>query len=521
MPRVRVNNRTVDVEVGVPLDIAIRKAGFKGIYRSVKNGRLRGIMDDSYPYPQYSSVRVEGRGNVNPLNYTVNGDITVSLDLKPSLGSLLSGAVPFFGAGFQNSLPLRSGVGWRVAKKAILSSANLMRHDSSSWGNPNIKRRSTQVLIVGGGPAGIGVAQILAGKGVDFLLVDPHDQLGGRVRYALGVPKLRGRFDAGLTGNMEDVLKTRFLGVFTGVYEEKVGVLLGKDQLVQVEFEKLVYANGSKCSPPLFAGNDTPGVVSIDYALKLNHYDCLDGPTVFYIEDAWGLEVYHALKDKVDTILVTPSDVQGKEADHITRVKGTSRGLKVKLNNGRTVGASYVVYSTLRQPNMELPVQAGYTYTMRGTHGKFVYENPVGGPPPLNGNVVLAGSVTGLYELNQAYAHGKAIGYSLVGDEDSISKIEVQPSPIMALNNRFVDPDAYVCFCEDVKVKDFELSLRKGFSASEKAKRFTGWGTGVCQGKLCLVNGLRLLGDKPYTQRLPTQPTPLGWLAKLGGPSGD
>jgi len=65
-------------------------------------------------------------------------------------------------------------------------------------------------------------------------------------------------------------------------------------------------------------------------------------------------------------------------------------------------------------------------------------------------------------------------------------------------------------------VSDLFKALKTGFSTPEKAKRFTGWGTGACQGKLCVYNGLFVLCREgkcfPYTQRLPVEPLPFGAL---------
>jgi uncharacterized protein with NAD-binding domain and iron-sulfur cluster len=42
--------------------------------------------------------------------------------------------------------------------------------------------KQTQVIIVGGGVAGISCARILQKRGIDFLLIECSDSLGGRVR---------------------------------------------------------------------------------------------------------------------------------------------------------------------------------------------------------------------------------------------------------------------------------------------------------------------------------------------------
>jgi bacterioferritin-associated ferredoxin len=72
-----------------------------------------------------------------------------------------------------------------------------------------------------------------------------------------------------------------------------------------------------------------------------------------------------------------------------------------------------------------------------------------------------------------------------------------------------------VCRCEDVTLADLEHSVARGFKDLEEVKRFTGFGTGPCQGKECLrvvaVELQRLTGQTPapFTVRPPIVPTPL------------
>lgn len=512
MPTVRVNGRSVIVTSGTPLDVAIRKAGYWGLFRSVKYGRLRDIMDSSHIYPQYTCVEVKGWGLVNPLDFHVDGDLEATLHTQASVGSTLSGKIPLFGVGFQNMRPIRSGVGWRLARRLILSSANLPKHTAMPPATKaEVKNIKTGVLIVGAGPAGLGLASVLSERGSEFMIVDQHGSPGGRLRFAVHIEPLKEvlgvPFDS--LGKLGDHI-TR--GSFLGLYEEEVGLVASGNTIIRAEFEKLVFATGSRCPPPLFAGNDTPGVISVDYALRLYHYDLLEPPIVFYVEDEWGRMVYEALSRKLESTLVSPRPLDGRAASHILGVKRAGGELNVTLEGGRRIRAKLVVYSTVRQPSLELPAQAGFNYTLSGE--KLVCVESLEERWASKGAVWVAGSATGLYELSDAYNHGRALGWLLLGEKGLAEKLAPQPVKPQGENGLDgVRPDAFICFCEDVKVSDF---AHTGNMGAEKTKRATGWGTGVCQGKLCLANGLRLLNDTPYTQRLPVQPTPLALLAALG-----
>ncbi|MBL9014365.1 MAG: (2Fe-2S)-binding protein [Myxococcales bacterium] len=83
-----------------------------------------------------------------------------------------------------------------------------------------------------------------------------------------------------------------------------------------------------------------------------------------------------------------------------------------------------------------------------------------------------------------------------------------------------------LCRCEDVTLSDLEHSVSRGYRDIEEVKRYTGFGTGPCQGKECLaVVALQLAritqqhpsAIPPFTSRPPLAPTPLKLLAKDPG----
>ncbi len=79
-----------------------------------------------------------------------------------------------------------------------------------------------------------------------------------------------------------------------------------------------------------------------------------------------------------------------------------------------------------------------------------------------------------------------------------------------------------LCRCEDVTLDEVEEAIAKGHRDIESVKRYTGFGTGWCQGKQCVNLCARVLAAKtgetprlPFTARPPLHPTPLGALASL------
>ena len=78
-----------------------------------------------------------------------------------------------------------------------------------------------------------------------------------------------------------------------------------------------------------------------------------------------------------------------------------------------------------------------------------------------------------------------------------------------------------VCRCEDVTLHELDDAMARGYRDIESVKRYTGFGTGWCQGKWCLALCARLLvahgGDagQGITPRPPYHPTSLADLAGL------
>jgi len=85
-----------------------------------------------------------------------------------------------------------------------------------------------------------------------------------------------------------------------------------------------------------------------------------------------------------------------------------------------------------------------------------------------------------------------------------------------------------MCRCEDVTYAEYRAAFAEGFTELESLKRYTGVGTGFCQGKGCLVEAALelsvLRGVPPGEIRLtnirpPVEPVTFADLAALEPPS--
>lgn len=83
-------------------------------------------------------------------------------------------------------------------------------------------------------------------------------------------------------------------------------------------------------------------------------------------------------------------------------------------------------------------------------------------------------------------------------------------------------PKCMVCTCEDVNDVELRDAIARGCRDLESLKRYTGFGTGPCQGKTCVTLARRILAQETgakeadlgaITFRPPVQPVPLRFLA--------
>ena len=82
----------------------------------------------------------------------------------------------------------------------------------------------------------------------------------------------------------------------------------------------------------------------------------------------------------------------------------------------------------------------------------------------------------------------------------------------------------FICRCEDVTLAEIDHAVERGLTTIEELKRYTGLGTGPCQGKECMCTlaailvgrGLAKFGEvQPFTSRPPAEPVTFGVLAAL------
>jgi sarcosine oxidase subunit alpha len=151
----------------------------------------------------------------------------------------------------------------------------------------------TQLLVVGGGPAGLAAASTAASLGIEVLLVDEGQAIGGQLvkqthkffgsgeHYAgvrgIDIPNLLYQADGKVTVMTDTTV--------IGCYEDGVlTALTGEDKYFKILPQRVIFATGATEKFLTFPGNDLPGVYGAGAVQTLmNQYGVLPGHRVLMV----------------------------------------------------------------------------------------------------------------------------------------------------------------------------------------------------------------------------------------------
>ncbi len=201
------------------------------------------------------------------------------------------------------------------------------------------------VVIVGGGLAGLVVAQQLEARDKRVVLVDDGLRLGASLNL---LPQ-----HADLLASLVPRTSTVFVkATAAGVYQGEL-VVAQASQAVVIRARDKVFATGAQDGVLAFAGNDLPGVFSARALCTLHAYGVEpDEPFVVIGEGFWADELGRKMGDRVTRV---------READ-VVAARGSSTVKNVTIRDGKkqkSLSASVVGVAAKGAPAFELAAQAG------------------------------------------------------------------------------------------------------------------------------------------------------------------
>jgi sarcosine oxidase, subunit alpha len=452
---------------------ALYAAGERVFSRSFKYHRPRGLLCCSGSCPN-CMMTVDGVPNVRVCSEPVReGAEVVGQNVWGSLDHDLLAMTdklggPFTPVGFYYRTMIRPRWAWPLYEKFLRSVAGLGRIDPHAERSTryDTEHRHAEVLVVGGGAAGIEAARRHVGEGKSVVLVEENPYLE-------------------IDEEDFQVIKGRALGIWEGGL---VPVDAGK-VLYRYRADRIVVATGAVEQPLVFPGNDLVGVMLPQAARRLvDDWSIRPGKRAVVVTvDDNGREAAATLKRAG----VEVASVYDLRRERIREIVGRGSGGvlgSVELD-GRRVDCDVLVMSGGRQPAYSLLAQAGARVEYERESGLFV-------PTEVPDGVEAVGAVT-----------GEGIAGAL---------------PAATYNGASGKGKCFVCVCEDVTDKDLKRAIAEGFDSIELAKRYTTVTMGPCQGRLCHVPSIRVYAREnesdpgeigTTTARPPWAPVTLGLLA--------
>lgn len=532
---------------------ALAAAGVNVISRSFKYHRPRGLLCCSGHCPN-CLVQVGDEPNVRACTTDVQEGMAVThQNAFPSLGLDVMSATqlvdPFLPVGFYYKTFVQPRQFWPLYEEVLRHVAGLGEvHAHTEHGQYSKQYLHADVVVVGGGPAGVSAALAAARRGARVLLFDDNARLGGHSRY--------NQVDINLSPLMAEVMAHPQIGVYTnttvlGYYEHDWLAAVSGSRLYKVRARAIVVATGAYERPLVFDDNDLPGVMlagGVQRLLKL--YGVAPGRRAVVVsanDDGWRVAAdLHAAGVAVQAVVeertagsVTNAHVQmlrnanvplffGHTIQRATgwgRVSGAviAPVLSDEAIDGsaaRSINCDLIAVSVGWTPVVDLVYQAG---------GKTAYHDLAAEilPSELPHGVFVAGRAAGVhYSLTAQLQQGEAAGQDaahFVGLGDA-------PAPATVATDRRTSPrlhvpgnkKQFICYCEDVTHKDLKVAIEEGYDNIELLKRYSTISMGPCQGKMCSMSTVRLCAAAngktvqetgTTTSRPPAMPVSLGALA--------
>ena len=538
---------------GDTLASALLANGVHLVGRSFKYHRPRGFLSAGAEEPNaLLGIERDAARRTPNVRATVqelyDGLAATSQNRWPSLsfdiGAVNDLASPMFSAGFYYKTFMWPKAAWKkIYEPKIRAAAGLgVAPDQADPDHYASRFAHCEVLVVGGGAAGLAAALAAAQSGARVILCDEQAEFGGALRYEAGA-----RIDGsdGWTWaqatveklasmpNVRLLPRTTAFGYyaqnFVGLVERVTEHLARPDKdaprerLWQIRARRVVLATGAIERHMVFADNDRPGVMLASAARTyLNHYGVAVGKNVgvFTANDS----AYHAAIDlkkagvSIAAIVDLRDNPSGPAVDQ-------ARALGIEINHGRAVvkvgGRQRVSSMTIGPKNGgsqrtiaidALLTSSGWTpsvHLFSQSRGKVAFDEATKRflPGIYAQDCVSVGACNGTDSLEATVDEALAAGEKAAKDSGakafSVPAVKVEagegwPGAMLGSGpgaGAGTTVKAFVDFQNDVTAKDIRQAVHEGMRSIEHVKRFTTNGMATDQGKTSNMHGLAIAAE--------------------------
>jgi len=473
-----------------------------------------------------------------------------------AMNAAIANLVPVFPAGFYYKTFIHPRRAWKhLFEPVIRRAAGLGRAptqpDEDAYEHFHAH---VDVLVIGGGIAGLSAARAAAEAGARVMLVEQTAHFGGRAltETDTAIAGMAARdwaaAQVGMLGSMPNV-RLRNRTMCAGLYDHGFALLhervrdhayaagAPRHRLWKVRARRTIIAAGAIERPLAFACNDVPGVM-LASALRdyVGLYGVAPGQRIVVgatSDDAYrtalaahgaGLTVVAIVDARPDqggplAREARQAGIQIRHDSAIARAIGGKRVEAVEIARLRASGRAGGAPETLAADAVAMsggwsPVVHLYSHT----GGKLIWDDarlhfrPDPARPPIGadgaGNTACVGAAAGELATGAGVAGALEAGGRAARDCGFDGRIpdapevdepgETAPRALWFTPGRgryAAGTKHFVDFQNDVTAADVELAAREGYASVEHAKRYTTLGMATDQGKLSNINGLAILAD--------------------------
>lgn len=530
---------------------ALLAEGRSVISRSFKYHRPRGTLTMA-GHDVNSLVQVGVEPNVRGDRHPVTANMAVTSinrlgRLDRDLLSVIGLFSRFLPVGFYYKTFFRPRGAWAFFEKPIRALAGLGRLDPRAHhGYFDKAYLFCDVLVVGGGPAGLEAAIAAAESGADTLLIEEWPEAGGSLLFGR-VNGSRAEAEArraALLARAERLSNLRLMvdTTVSGLFADHWAAALQGNRLYKIRAARTVLATGAYDQPLIFKNNDLPGIMFADAAQRLMRlYGVKPGKrAVIATANRFGFDAALDLLDAgievaavidlrqttntEETAALAARGVRILKAPglHAARGKNRIEAIGISRDAAGSLAPEWITCDTLLMsvgytPALNLACHMG----ARAVYDPTIAMHRAEGLPP---GLALAGAVAGIWadELVAAQAAAAGRGETTATTDSAAAQI-THPWPMSEAaedqTKNFVD------FDEDLVARDITGSVADGYNDIQLVKRYSTAGLGSSQGRHANLNTIRLVAKATgrsmeavgtTTFRPPLVPEKFGHLAGRG-----
>jgi sarcosine oxidase subunit alpha len=280
------DGRCITAYEGETIAAALYAAGVRIFSRSFKYHRPRGLFC-LFGHCSHCLMRVDGVPNVRTCMEPVRSGMQVeSQNAWPSLKFDLASLAGFLDflvrPGFQYRRLIRPRWAYHIWEKFLRQMAGIGTLAEDHNPSPSKRRvAAPEILVVGGGTAGLSAALHASQAGAQVWLVERESVLGGRALYDTSVIEVPGSqtktnrcdYAKKLAQEVEGSMNCRVLKNATAFawYDEGILAVSRPAEFWELKPGRVIVATGSYENPMIFENNDLPGIFTAGALQRLMH----------------------------------------------------------------------------------------------------------------------------------------------------------------------------------------------------------------------------------------------------------